>query len=262
MQHAVVTKGAWQVSADLVSSAAPMSAVVQLQSAKKIYKRGTASVMGLDGLDFTVMPGEFVSVMGPSGCGKSTLLNVLGTLDRLDGGEYMFEGAPTAKLDDKELSALRSRRIGFVFQQFHLLQRYTALENVELPMIYARVPREERRARAERALGLVQLTDRMHHLPTELSGGQQQRVAIARSLVNDPALLLADEPTGALDSATSIEILRLFRELNQKGVTIFMVTHDAEVAKSAKRLIRMKDAHIVSDEPVTAVVAATAASVA
>jgi putative ABC transport system ATP-binding protein len=227
-----------------------MSAVVQLQKAQKIYKRGTSQVVGLDGLDFAVNPGEFVSVMGPSGCGKSTLLNVLGTLDRLDGGEYLFEGQPIASLDDAALSALRSRRIGFVFQQFHLLQRYTALENVELPMIYARVPKDERKHRAEKALALVALTDRMHHLPTELSGGQQQRVAIARSLVNDPALLLADEPTGALDSQTSVEILRLFRELNARGVTIFMVTHDPEVAKSAKRLIRMKDAHIVSDEAV------------
>lgn len=225
-----------------------MSAVVQLKKAQKVYKRGNNAVIGLDGLDFTVLSGEFVSVMGPSGCGKSTLLNVLGTLDRLDGGGYFFEGTDIASFDDPALSALRSRRIGFVFQQFHLLQRYSALENVELPMIYARVPRAERRARAEKALALVNLTERMHHLPTELSGGQQQRVAIARSLVNDPALLLADEPTGALDSATSVEILKLFRELNTRGVTIFMVTHDPEVARNAKRLIRMKDAHIVSDE--------------
>ena len=222
--------------------------VVSLQKAQKVYARGAAKVVGLDGLDFTVHPGEFVSVMGPSGCGKSTLLNVLGTLDRLDGGEYFFEGQPIAALDDAALSALRSKRIGFVFQQFHLLQRYSALENVELPMVYARIAKTERRVRAESAMALVGLTDRMHHLPTELSGGQQQRVAIARSLVNDPALLLADEPTGALDSQTSVEILRLFKELNARGVTIFMVTHDAEVAKNARRLIRMKDAHIVSDE--------------
>jgi putative ABC transport system ATP-binding protein len=225
-----------------------MSAVVQLKKAHKVYKRGTNAVIGLDDLDFTVLSGEFVSVMGPSGCGKSTLLNVLGTLDRLDGGGYFFEGTDIASFDDPALSALRSRRIGFVFQQFHLLQRYSALENVELPMIYARVPKAQRRERAEKALALVNLSERMHHLPTELSGGQQQRVAIARSLVNDPALLLADEPTGALDSATSVEILRLFRDLNARGVTIFMVTHDPEVAKNAKRLIRMKDAHIVSDE--------------
>ncbi len=230
--------------------------VVQLVSARKVYRRGQSEVIGLDGLDFRVLPGEMVSVMGPSGCGKSTLLNVLGTLDRLDGGEYFFEGQPIASLDDVAQSQLRSRRIGFVFQQFHLLQRYSALENVELPMVYARAPKAERRARAEKALALVGLSDRMEHLPTELSGGQQQRVAIARSLVNDPALLLADEPTGALDSATSIEILRLFRDLNDRGVTIFMVTHDAEVAKSAKRLIRMKDGHVVSDEVVARVAGA------
>ena len=222
--------------------------VVQLVSARKVYSRGHTQVTGLDGLDFQVMPGEMVSVMGPSGCGKSTLLNVLGTLDRLDGGEYLFEGRPIAALEDKDLSQLRSRRIGFVFQQFHLLPRYTAVENVELPMVYARAPKEVRRERAEKALALVGLKDRMDHLPTELSGGQQQRVAIARSLVNDPALLLADEPTGALDSATSVEILRLFRDLNDRGVTIFMVTHDGEVARSAKRSIRMKDAKIVTDE--------------
>jgi putative ABC transport system ATP-binding protein len=230
--------------------------VVQLAAAKKFYSRGSNRVVGLDGLDFRVLPGEMVSVMGPSGCGKSTLLNVLGTLDRLDGGEYFFEGQPIASFDDPALSQLRSRRIGFVFQQFHLLPRYTALENVELPMVYARVPKALRREKAERALELVGLQPRMDHLPTELSGGQQQRVAIARALVNDPALLLADEPTGALDSATSVEILRLFRELNDKGVTLFMVTHDPEVAKSAKRLIRMKDAHIVSDETLTSRVGA------
>jgi putative ABC transport system ATP-binding protein len=224
--------------------------VVQLVNAKKVYARGLSQVIGLDGLDFQVLPGEMVSVMGPSGCGKSTLMNVLGTLDRLDGGEYFFEGQPIAGLDDPQLSQLRSKRVGFVFQQFHLLTRYTALENVELPMVYARAPKAERRARAEKALDMVGLKDRMDHLPTELSGGQQQRVAIARSLVNDPALLLADEPTGALDSATSVEILRLFRELNERGVTIFMVTHDAEVARSAKRLIRMKDGKVVSDEAV------------
>lgn len=226
----------------------PAKAVVELSGARKLYQRGGSSVVGLDRLDFTVRAGEFVAVMGASGSGKSTLLNIIGTLDRLDDGSYRFEGEPVEKLGDAELSALRNRRFGFVFQQFHLLPRYNAVENVELPLVYARVSRKERRQRALEALDRVGLSDRVDHLPTELSGGQQQRVSIARALVNRPGLLLADEPTGALDSTTTGEILQTFRDLNAQGVTIVMVTHDSEVAKLGRRIVRMTDARIVSDE--------------
>ena len=222
--------------------------VVELRQAVKAYRRGSAEVIGLDRVDLQINPGEFVAVTGASGSGKSTLLNVIGTLDLLDAGQYRFEGRSVEELDDQELSALRNHRIGFVFQQFHLLSHYTALENVELPLIYQRLKRREQQRRALEVLEQVGLSDRLDHLPTELSGGQQQRVAIARALVNHPALILADEPTGALDSSTSREILSLFHELNQKGVTIVMVTHDSEVARQARRQVRMKDARTISDE--------------
>jgi putative ABC transport system ATP-binding protein len=221
--------------------------VVSLRSARKVYRRGSLDVAALDDVDVDVDGGEFVAIMGASGSGKSTLLNVLGTLDRLDAGSYAWDGEPIATLSDEALSRLRSRKLGFVFQSFHLLPRYTALENVELPMVYAGVSRKDRRSRAETALARVGLTARVDHLPSELSGGQQQRVALARSLVNEPRLLLADEPTGALDSATTAEILDLLQELNTQGVTIVMVTHDAEVAKRAGRVLHMRDARILED---------------
>jgi putative ABC transport system ATP-binding protein len=221
--------------------------IVAVSRAKKLYATEGASVVALDDVDFVVTPGEFVAVMGASGSGKSSLLNILGTLDRLDGGSYLLEGRAVETLDDEALSALRNQRIGFVFQQFHLLPRYTALENVELPLVYARVDKTERRARAFKALERVGLADRAQHRPTQLSGGQQQRVALARALINDPALLLADEPTGALDSVTTREILELLTTLNRQGSTIIMVTHDAEVAKYGSRQVVMRDAKIVSD---------------
>lgn len=227
---------------------ATMNHVVELKQAMKTYHRGSTPILGLNDVSLTVKAGEFVSIMGTSGSGKSTLLNVLGTLDRLDGGHYLFEGQPIEDFDDEALSALRNRRLGFVFQQFHLLPRYNAFENVELPLIYARIPKSKRGPLVDAALQRVGLADRADHLPTQLSGGQQQRVAIARALVNNPALILADEPTGALDSTTSQDILRMFRELNEQGVTICMVTHDGEVARAAKRLVRMKDAKVISDE--------------
>lgn len=238
-------------SPPVLQSSAPHDAeppVVELIDALRVYQRGNTQVTGLDHLNLKIHRGEFVSIMGTSGSGKSTMLNVLGTLDRLNGGHYLLDGIDVTALSDTELSRLRSQKIGFVFQSFHLLPRYNALENVELPMIYSRIPRRERLIRAQEALARVGLAERMDHLPTELSGGQQQRVSIARALVNRPSLLLADEPTGALDSATSREILNLFLELNRAGVTIVMVTHDPEVARTAQRVIHMKDARIVQEE--------------
>lgn len=222
--------------------------VVQIIDAMKVYGTEESPVVALNHVHFKVYPQEFVAIMGTSGSGKSTMLNVLGTLDRLDGGQYLFEGHNIEHFDDVQLSALRSHKIGFVFQSFHLLPNYTAIENVELPMVYAKVPKTERRARAEYALARVGLADRGHHLPTQLSGGQQQRVSIARALVNAPSLLLADEPTGALDSNTTQEILNIFKQLNQEGVTIVLVTHDLEVGKTSRRIVKMKDARILSDE--------------
>jgi len=228
-----------------------MIPVVELIKARKVYMRGSTEILGLDEIDLQVHAGEFVSIMGASGSGKSTMLNVLGTLDRLDGGSYRFEGEPIEHLDDEELSHLRNLRLGFVFQQFHLLPRYNAYENVELPLVYARMAKAKRAPLVDAALARMGLTERADHLPTELSGGQQQRVAIARALVNRPGILLADEPTGALDSNTTREILGIFRELNQQGVTIVMVTHDPEVARTGKRIVHMKDARILRDEQVT-----------
>jgi len=221
--------------------------VVELLGARKAYRRGSAVVQGLDQVDLFVFRGEYVAVVGASGSGKSTLLNVIGTLDRLDEGCYRIDGQSIEGLDDTELSRLRSLKIGFVFQSFHLLPRHTALENVEVPMLYAGVGRKERRVRALRALERVGLGDRTDHLPSQLSGGQQQRVSLARALVNSPALLLADEPTGALDSATTAEILELLDELNAIGTTIVMVTHDREVAARTRRVVHMMDGRIVDD---------------
>ncbi|MBX3511899.1 MAG: ABC transporter ATP-binding protein [Hyphomonadaceae bacterium] len=213
----------------------------------KLYRMGDETVRALDSVSFAIPRGDYCAIVGPSGSGKSTLMNILGGLDTPTGGRIVIDGADIGALDDAGLAQFRNRTIGFVFQSFNLLARQTALENVELPMIYAGVTPKERRERAAEMLTRVGLGERMSHRPTQLSGGQQQRVAIARALSGRPALLLADEPTGALDSQTGKDIMALFAELNREGVTIVIVTHDHEVAAAAKRTIEMRDGRIVSD---------------
>ncbi|MDX2103847.1 MAG: ABC transporter ATP-binding protein [Alphaproteobacteria bacterium] len=227
-----------------------MTALVSLDRVGRVYGSGSQAVRALDQVSFAIAPGEMVAIMGPSGCGKSTLMNLLGCLDRPSSGTYHLDGSDVAGMDDDALAGLRNRTIGFVFQSFNLLARTTALENVELPLLYARVSAAERRRRALDRLQAVGLGDRAHHLPNQLSGGQMQRVAIARALVNDPRLILADEPTGALDSRTGVEILALFQSLNRAGMTVVMVTHDAEVAAAAARILRFRDGRLVEDRPV------------
>ena len=214
----------------------------------KDYVIGNEIVCALDGISVRIERGEFVSVMGPSGSGKSTFMNMVGCLDTPTGGRIFVDGEPVSEMSRDALAEVRNRKIGFVFQQFNLLGRTTALDNVALPLLYAGVARPERRARAEAALDRVGLADRMGHVPAQLSGGQQQRVAIARALVNAPVVLLADEPTGALDSATGVEIMELFQELNEAGITVLVVTHEAEVAAYARRVLRFRDGHVVADE--------------
>jgi putative ABC transport system ATP-binding protein len=223
-------------------------ALVRLERVSKVYRMGEVEVRALHEVSFTLRSGEFVAVMGASGSGKSTLLNVLGTLDRPTAGRYFLDGEPVESLDEYALSALRNRKIGFVFQAFNLLPRDTALQNVELPMIYAGERPSVRRKKAEAALERVGLGDRQDHLPNQLSGGQQQRVSIARAIVNQPRMLLADEPTGALDSATSTQVMELFTSLHRQGMTVVLVTHDAQVADWAERVVHFKDGDIVSDE--------------
>jgi putative ABC transport system ATP-binding protein len=223
-------------------------AILQLSEITKVYQMGEVEVRALKGVSLRVDAGEMVAIMGASGSGKSTLLNVIGTLDRPTAGNYLLDGEPVEMLDEDALSSLRNRKIGFVFQSFNLLPRDTALENVELPMVYASVRPAERRARAEQALRRVGLADRMDHLPNQLSGGQQQRVSIARALVNDPVLLLADEPTGALDSATTQQVMELFVELHRQGMTVVIVTHDPNIARYAARVVTFMDGLILSDE--------------
>jgi putative ABC transport system ATP-binding protein len=225
--------------------------VVRLIDVRKTYQMGEQDVAALDGVDLTIDPGEFIAIIGPSGSGKSTLMHILGLLDRPTSGSYLFEGRDVQNLTSDELADLRSRRLGFVFQSYNLLARTTALENVELPMLYAGVPETERRKRALQALGVVGIAEMEQHISNQMSGGQQQRVAIARALVNDPSLILADEPTGALDSKSSDDIMHLFAQLNaERGMTILLVTHERDVARKAKRIVTFRDGKIISDAPV------------
>jgi putative ABC transport system ATP-binding protein len=213
----------------------------------KIYKNGSIEVEALKKVNLSITKGEFVSIMGPSGSGKSTLMNIIGCLDRATSGEYELDGVSISKLNDMELAKIRNLKIGFVFQSFNLLPRITALQNVELPMIYAGVHKKERRRKAIEALEKVSLVNRMNHKPNELSGGQKQRVAIARALVNSPAIILADEPTGNLDSASGEEIMAVFQDLNREGVTIVLVTHEPDIAEHTKRVVSFKDGFLIKD---------------
>ena len=221
--------------------------VIRVEGLTKVYGHGEAEVHALAGVDLVVAPGEYVAVMGASGSGKSTLMNVLGCLDTGSSGRYLLDGVDVRRLVDRQLSYVRNRKIGFIFQSFNLIPRTTALRNVELPLAYAGVPAAERRERALAALDRVGLADRVKHLPSELSGGQQQRVAVARAIVTDPVLLLADEPTGALDSHSSADVLALFGELADEGRTLVVITHEDTVARLAQRIVRMSDGLVVSD---------------
>jgi putative ABC transport system ATP-binding protein len=229
-----------------------MSAVIKLEEIHKIYHTGEVDVHAVRGVTLEIQRGEFVAVMGASGSGKSTIMNMLGCLDRPSKGSYLLDGKDVSSLERDELADIRNEKIGFVFQGFNLLSRTTALENVELPMLYVhrRVSGKEQRDRAMKSLEIVGLAKRFDHHPNQLSGGQQQRVAIARALVNQPALLLADEPTGNLDSQTSIEIMGVFQKLNDQGITIVMVTHELDIASYTKRNIIMRDGKVVTDESV------------
>jgi putative ABC transport system ATP-binding protein len=218
--------------------------LIVMNELTRVYDLGPQQIFALRGVNLTIEQGEYVAIMGPSGSGKSTLMNIIGCLDTPTSGSYVLDGVPVETLNDDELAAIRNRKIGFVFQTFNLLARTTALQNVELPLVYAKVPRVERRRMAEEALTAGGLKDRMNHPPNELSGGQRQRVAIARALVNKPSLLLADEPTGNLDSETGREILDLFHELHARGNSIIMVTHEDDVAREAARIIHIRDGRV------------------
>lgn len=226
-----------------------MKGVVNVKELEKTYKIGHVDVAAVRGISFQVSVGEFVSIMGPSGCGKSTLMHLIGCLDRPTAGAVILDGEDVSKFNDNELASVRNSKVGFVFQMFNLLPRLSAVENIELPLIYRGIEKEERARRAKEALNLVGLSDRAQHKPTELSGGQVQRVAIARAIVNKPSILLADEPTGNLDSKSGEEIMKIFQQLNMMGVTIIMVTHEADIAAFTKRKIILKDGKIIDDKP-------------
>lgn len=221
---------------------------IQLSEIKKVYQMGDNIVNALAGIDFTVTAGEFTAIMGPSGSGKSTLMNILGCLDRPTSGSYQLDGQEVAALNDDQLAITRNKKIGFVFQSFNLLPRMSAVENVALPLVYAGVEKKERMERAIRALTMVALDKRMDHKPNEMSGGQRQRVAIARALVNDPTIIMADEPTGNLDTKSGNEVMEIFKALHSQGRTIILVTHEPDIAENAKRIITVRDGNIVSDE--------------
>ncbi len=227
---------------------AKMDIIINVEDIRKTYKMGDNIVKAVDGVTLSVFNGEYLVIMGPSGSGKTTLMHLMGCLDKPDSGEIYLAGQKVSKLSDRDLAKVRNKMIGFVFQQFNLLPRLTALENVELPMIYAGVPRTTRRKRAKELLAMVGLAERMEHKPTQLSGGQMQRVAIARALANEPQIILADEPTGNLDSKSGEEILKIFSDLHSNGLTIIVVTHDPEVAENGERVIHMRDGKIVSQE--------------
>jgi len=236
-----------------VADGAPVAAasgpLIRAEDLWRTYIMGAEEIHALRGVSFTIDPGEYVAIMGPSGSGKSTLMNLIGCLDSPSKGNYVLRGKMVSQMGDDELAEIRNREIGFVFQTFNLLPRASALHNVELPMVYAGIPKEERLARARRSLEMVDLGDRVTHKPNELSGGQRQRVAVARALVMGPSILLADEPTGNLDTATGEEIMRLFEKLNADGHTIILVTHEKDIADHAHRTIHIRDGKIESDEP-------------
>ncbi|MCP5278391.1 MAG: ABC transporter ATP-binding protein [Thiobacillus sp.] len=226
-----------------------MSALIEVRNLERSYHLGEVVVPALKGVSLSIQHGEFVAIMGPSGSGKSTFMNLLGCLDVTDQGSYFLDGETVTGLDAESLAGIRNRRMGFVFQNFNLLPRASAQENVELPLVYARVPAAERHRRALEKLTQVGLAERAHHRPAQLSGGQQQRVAIARALVNEPPLILADEPTGALDTHTSQELMTLFQQLNDAGITIVLVTHEPDIAAFAKRMLVFRDGKLVEDKP-------------
>ena len=227
------------------------SEVIRVRGLKKIYRLGAQQVKALDGVDITIYRNEYVAIMGPSGSGKSTLMNILGCLDSPTEGSYILNGTDVSKMDDSKLADVRNNEIGFVFQSFNLLPKYSSLENVALPLIYAGVSKGERINKARTALESVGLGERMEHKPSELSGGQRQRVAVARALINNPSIILADEPTGNLDTKTSVEIMNLFEQIYNNGNTVIVVTHEEDIAQNARRIIRVRDGKVESDLPNT-----------
>ncbi|MDF5706142.1 MAG: ABC transporter ATP-binding protein [Nostoc sp. S4] len=234
------------ITDSLVPNPISKSDIIRLENIFKVYGIGETEVKALNNVNLTIHEGEYCSIMGPSGSGKSTAMNIIGCLDRPTGGHYYLDNIDVAQMDDKSLAHIRNKKLGFVFQQFHLLPQLTALENVILPMMYANVNPKERRDRATEALTRVGLANRLNNKPTQLSGGQQQRVAIARAIVNRPVVLLADEPTGALDSRTTQEVLNIFGELNASGITVVMVTHEPEVARQTQRIVWFRDGQVVN----------------
>jgi putative ABC transport system ATP-binding protein len=236
------------VSSAAVAREAWTGAIIQAEDLWRTYQMGAEEILALRGVSFQIQKGEYVAVMGPSGSGKSTLMNLIGCLDTPSKGRYVLRGKVVSEMNDDELAAVRNREIGFVFQTFNLLPRATALHNVELPLVYAGIPKEKRIEQAKHALEMVDLADRMTHKPNELSGGQRQRVAVARALVMNPSILLADEPTGNLDTATGEEIMRLFERLHDEGNTIILVTHEKDIADHARRTISIRDGRIEKDE--------------